>query len=507
MKEETIKEVSELFTKVLVVQPSDNPKELFADHVKIREVLAKVSAEQTPFVPNKDRASKIPAFLDWAKKANIKFDNVTVQKSDKGYSLVAKNPLKTDSIAVEVPRSAILTTDSSKINKGLRELFFKDQLVLSIENCPLVLLLAHEMLDSGSHWQPYLDILPGDVVSVLSMSNDELLALKPSLAFVLALQFFRCIARHYVYFLLMTVNSSLTSKLLPKQGTDAIRKTLFTSQNFTFELYAWCMAIVTSRVNRVPNLVQVGPKTTTSPALIPMMDFANFEFVADINAAQSEVFYAIPQKKVQFLVHRDVEANTELVLQIGSKTNRDCLIYSGFVPVESNPMDVYELRLGFPKGTPQWKIICAQRMGVLSPNEYGATFIIHLATFYAHQLEYAAFWNFAKLFVATSMAEFNTEANVITAKDYLLKRFELYLAGYRDLAASEPKNGTLAARYAWRLKKSEKDILEEMVKYFSQSNETIITSNGSIQPPPLATAEDTSEEAITDGVEQLQVGA
>ena len=54
-----------------------------------------------------------------------------------------------------------------------------------------------------------------------------------------------------------------SARLLPKASADAIKKTLFTINNFTFDLYVWSTAIVTSRVNRIPNLVQIGKRTTT----------------------------------------------------------------------------------------------------------------------------------------------------------------------------------------------------------------------------------------------------
>uniref|UniRef100_A0A914XWL7 protein-histidine N-methyltransferase n=1 Tax=Panagrolaimus superbus TaxID=310955 RepID=A0A914XWL7_9BILA len=481
MKDETIQEVSQLFQKVLTVVPSENPKELYADHVKIRQVLEKISAEQDKFVPNKDRASKLPAFLEWAKNNNIKFDNSEIKESDKGFSLIAKEDIPEKGNAVEVPRSAILTSDSSKINKGLRELFLNDQLVQSVENCSLVLLLAHEYLDPKSHWTPYLDILPGELLSPLTMTNEQLLSLKPSNAFILAMQFFRCIARHYVYFFLMT-HARESARLLPKLSSDAIKKTLFTSKNFSFDLYVWCTAIVTSRVNRIPNLVQIGNQTTTSPSLIPIMDFANFEFIGDAAAAQSEVFYSIPHKKVQLLLHRNVKAGTEILIPIGNKSNRDCFLYSGFVPLEDSPVDIYELRLGFPQKTEQWKLTAAQRMGVLNSKEMAATFVIHLSTFYSHQLEFSAFWNFAKLFVAKTANDFNTEANIKQAREYLLKRFTLYLEGYKTLPKSEPKDASSLEKYIWRLKRSEQKNLEAMVAYFEKSVEEIIKSNGTTFP-------------------------
>jgi hypothetical protein len=480
MKDETIQEVSKLFQTILTVIPSENPKELYADHIKIKEVLSKISAEQDKFAPNKDRISKLPAFLEWAAKNNIKFENAEIKESDKGFSLIAKNEIPAAGNAVEVPRSAILTSDSSKINKGLRELFVTDQLVQSVENCSLVLLLAHEVLDPKSSWKPYIDILPAEIITPLTMTNEQLLSLKPSNAFILAMQFFRCIARHFVYFFLMT-HARESTRLLPKASSDAIKKTLFTSQNLTFDLYVWATAIVTSRVNRIPNLVQIGNHTTTSPSLIPIMDFANFEFIGDAAAAQSEVFYSIPQKKVQLLLHRKIQAGTEILIPIGNKSNRDCLLYSGFVPSEENPVDTFELRLGFPQKTEQWKIFAAQRMGVLNPKEYAATFVIHLSTFYSHQLEFSAFWNFAKLFVAKTQNDFNTEENVKQAKDYLYKRFSLYLEGYKALPKMEPKENSLE-KYIWRLKNSERKILEAMVSYFEKPVEDIIKSNGTVFP-------------------------
>lgn len=53
MKEELVQEAAKLFDEVLTVQVSENPKELFADHVRIREVLKKLSSEQDKFTPNK----------------------------------------------------------------------------------------------------------------------------------------------------------------------------------------------------------------------------------------------------------------------------------------------------------------------------------------------------------------------------------------------------------------------------------------------------------------------
>uniref|UniRef100_A0AC34GBB2 Uncharacterized protein n=1 Tax=Panagrolaimus sp. ES5 TaxID=591445 RepID=A0AC34GBB2_9BILA len=300
-------------------------------------------------------------------------------------------------------------------------------------------------------------------------------SLKPSNAFILAMQFFRCIARHYVYFFMMT-HARESARLLPKLSSDAIKKTLFTSKNFSFDLYVWCTAIVTSRVNRIPNLVQIGNQTTTSPSLIPIMDFANFEFIGDAAAAQSEVFYSIPHKKVQLLLHRNVSAGTEILIPIGHKSNRDCFLYS------ENPVDIYELRLGFPQKTEQWKIIAAQQMGVLNPKEMAATFVIHLSTFYSHQLEFSAFWNFAKLFVAKTANDFNTEENVKNAREYLLKRFALYLEGYKTLPKSEPKGCSPLEKYIWRLKRSEQKILESMLAYFEKPVEDIIKSNGTVFP-------------------------
>uniref|UniRef100_A0AC34R262 Protein-histidine N-methyltransferase n=1 Tax=Panagrolaimus sp. JU765 TaxID=591449 RepID=A0AC34R262_9BILA len=443
MREEVIKEAAQLFELVQTVPP-ENPNKLFAEHLKIREVLAKISAEQDPFLRNKDRSTKLEAFLEWAKTANIKMDNVEIRKSEKGFGLFAKTDLAKDGYAVEVPRPAVMTPDSNRINKGLRELFLTDRLIQSVENCPMVLLLAHEVLDPKSAWKPYLDMLPDDVGGPLSMSNEDLLALKPSSTFIVALQFFRCIVRHYVYFLLM-INTRENTKHVTKAGGDSMRKTVFTVKNFSFEMYAWCTSIVTSRVNKIPNLIQNSKRTITSPALIPVMDFANYEFIGDANAAQTE----------------------------------DCLIYSGFVPAIENPINFFELRLGFPKNTQPWKIILAQRMRMLGPREMGTTFPVHPSTFHSHQLNDIAFWRFAKLFVANSDSDINRRSNVIKARDFLLQRFQLFLESFKDLPPTEPE-GTLTVKSVWRLKNAEKKILEDLVKYFQQPVEEVIKSNGPV---------------------------
>ena len=227
------------------------------------------------------------------------------------------------------------------------------------------------------------------------------------------------------------------------------------------------------------------------------MDFANFEFIGDTAAAQSEVYYSIPQKKVQLLLHRDITKGTEIIIPIGNKSNRDCFLYSGFVPAEENPVDIYELRLGFPQKTEKWKVEAAQNMGVLSQNEMAASFIIHLSTFYSHQLEYSAFWNFAKLFVAKEKKDFNTEDNVKQARDYLLKRFSLYLEGYKSMPASEPKGSTPLERFIWRLKESERRILQAMVAYFEKPVEEILKSNGIVYPEIGCDGEDGHVHQVT----------
>lgn len=55
MKEELAQEAAKLFDEVLTAQVSENPKELFSDHLRIKEVLKKVSAEQDKFTPNKGK--------------------------------------------------------------------------------------------------------------------------------------------------------------------------------------------------------------------------------------------------------------------------------------------------------------------------------------------------------------------------------------------------------------------------------------------------------------------
>jgi len=289
------------------------------------------------------------------------------------------------------------------------------------------------------------------------------------------------------------IHARESGKHLQRPTNDAIKKTLFTTKNFSFDLYSWCTAIISSRVNRIPNLVQVGPKITTSPALIPAMDLANFEFVGDVNVAQSEVYYATPQKKIQLLIRQDIKKGDEILIPIGTKANHDCLIHSGFVSAEDNPVNIYELRLGFPKNTDKWKIIYAQRLGVLNPNEMATTFIIHLSTFYSHPLEYVAFWNFAKLFVAVDHTDFNTKENIAKARDYVLKRFSLYLDGYRGLPDREPQGVNATIKYIWRMKNAEKKILEAMVNYFQQPIEKIIESNGPVYNKPTTEAEGNSE--------------
>lgn len=209
------------------------------------------------------------------------------------------------------------------------------------------------------------------------------------------------------------------------------------------------------------------------------MDFANYEFIGDSTAAQTEVYYAISQKKVHLLLHRDVKKDEEVLVPIGSKINQDCLIYSGFVPAAENPINFFELRLGFSKNTPSWKIFLAQRMRMLGAKEMGTTFPVHPSIFHNHPLNDIGFWRFAKLFVANSESDISRRSTVIKARDFLLQRFQLFLDSFKNLPSIEPE-GTLTVKSVWRLKNAEKNILEDLVKYFQQPIEEIIKLNGQV---------------------------
>lgn len=88
----------------------------------------------------------------------------------------------------------------------------------------------------------------------------------------------------------------------------------------------------------------------------------------------------------------------------------------------------------------------------------------------------SALWQFARVFIAKSEEDIGDPSLDGRAKRFLADRFRLLLAGYSRLAEkegniSEDNEQSVMQLSVWRLKKSEKDILQHYFNMVSKENE------------------------------------
>ncbi|KAE8752232.1 hypothetical protein FOCC_FOCC001025 [Frankliniella occidentalis] len=198
-------DLNQLLDKILKVsssvpESSNVAKELEA-YQEIQKITSKIKVlEEELLQPMPDRKSSKEDFLLWLKNNNVEFDGLRIAEyPGMEFGIEAEKDFKEGDMMIAVPRRVMLTVENIH-QSPLKELAKKDPLIVHMPNVALALLLLLHRRDLQSFWKPYINMLPSKYTTVLYFNPEELMHLKGSPAFEMALRQCRSITRQYAYF-------------------------------------------------------------------------------------------------------------------------------------------------------------------------------------------------------------------------------------------------------------------------------------------------------------------
>ncbi|VDK68991.1 unnamed protein product [Litomosoides sigmodontis] len=470
--------------EALCLTPTPNTVELLAEHMIIRESLLEIEMMQKTFSSSleidsshsEQRKAALADFMQWADSVGISHRSVelTYNKDIDGFGLIASDHVTVGSDLLRVPRKAIFSLDQAR-----KSSFLKDMIIRSMENVALAMMLCCQKLIPGGQWQPYIKILPETFNTPLFFTVEQLKFLRPSPLFEESLLLYRNVSRQFVHFLLEIIRSDefrhrkKKSREMSKLEPVYVNSPL-TASNFTFNLYRWSVACVSTRINMIPSEVL---KDSTGqprmiPGLIPFLDMANHGYTE--GAFREAVHFSDDLDCAEIIAVRDYKPSEPINIFYGWRSNRDFLLHNGFVPLEKNIRDIYKLKIGLPKskredvrmylfhilGFPAESTIFAFELGINEPYfheslfRFAQIYVLDKVPSVAQQAEEAA----------------NSSDNIRKAWTFLHDRFVLLLRAYgkvidpleiTDLQISTAPDAIRKSMIV-RLKLSEIEILQKM---------------------------------------------
>uniref|UniRef100_A0A915ANH1 protein-histidine N-methyltransferase n=1 Tax=Parascaris univalens TaxID=6257 RepID=A0A915ANH1_PARUN len=365
LRTELLQRCNTLWEQVLCSLPSPNTADLWSEHVRVRLELEQIASLQRHLAPTDfeqqlvhSRSEAVQRFLEWSDRMGIEREGITVRCSDgaMGFGLEATHSLKQDTEILRVPRKAMLSWDQARKSTMLKKCFEQDMIVKTMDNVALALMVCCQKLSPDSSWLPYLDALPQTFSTPLYFSALELRKLSPSPAYEESLIMYRNVARQFVYFLAAVQRSEKSpsakkDKNHAAAGMDPLfLNAPFTVSNFTFDLYRWAVACVTTRINFIPSQYakDSNGEPVAVPCLIPLLDMANHEFDYPLT-----VHFSTEGDYASIKATKDYKRGDEVTIFYGNRTNRQFFLHNGFVPDGENKNDTYKLKIGFPRGDKQ----------------------------------------------------------------------------------------------------------------------------------------------------------
>ncbi|KAF2207175.1 hypothetical protein CERZMDRAFT_102670 [Cercospora zeae-maydis SCOH1-5] len=296
------------------------------------------------------------AFLQWLKNngatisPNIQLADLRDRAAGRG--VVATKDLAEDEELFSIPRSSILTAETSDLPAAVRKEI--DHPWLS-----LILAMVYEYLKGDdSPWQPYFNLLPESFDSLMFWSDDELSYLQGSAVI-------DKIGKE-------SADSAFSEQLIPiiAQHTDVFR----TAGRSNDELLALCHRMGSTIMayafdlekpeSEQPTTKQTeeeweedAEETATLPkGMIPLADMLNAN--ADLNNAKLFFSEDTTDKFVTMKTIRPVPAGTELYNDFGPLPRADLLRRYGYVTTRYAPYDVVEISSNLIKAQlkPQFKL-------------------------------------------------------------------------------------------------------------------------------------------------------
>uniref|UniRef100_A0A0N5AN47 protein-histidine N-methyltransferase n=1 Tax=Syphacia muris TaxID=451379 RepID=A0A0N5AN47_9BILA len=466
-------------SKLTQSAPESPMNALWEEHLEIRQQLKeifKLQEELGAVVPKaNDRQQSLIAFMNWCDRMKIKRNNVTVKYFDNiGFELQTTGEVKEGEDMVTVPRNALLSWDLARKSVLLKKCFERDIIVRSMDNVALALMLCCQKLSSDSFWHPYFNILPETFDTPLYYSENELQALKPSPAFEDALLLFRDITRQFLYFMIEVIHvvEYRSAKLQKKQQAQMHEPTFLntplTPENFTFDLYRWSVACVSTRINMIPSqdLRNHNDAPVLIPCLIPLLDMANHEVC--MNASLPHVYFSAENDCASITAVRNYNAGETVRIYYGKRCSSDFLLHNGFVPESDSFEDTCKLKIGITKKSEFYNA----RLKMMQ--DYGYTTnsnIFHFDLSLKEPYVDESLLYFARVFVLNNpdengKSQLETYDVTLKAWDFLRKRLELTLSTYGKLDNIKPATSREAT--ILRLKRNEVKVLRKAFHYSSE---------------------------------------
>ncbi|KAL4002155.1 Rubisco LSMT substrate-binding family protein [Acanthocheilonema viteae] len=346
-----------------------------------------------------------------------------------------------------------------------------------MENVALAMMLCCQKVVPESHWQPYIKVLPESFNTPLFFTVEQLQFLRPSPLFEESLLLYRNVSRQFIHFLLEIIRSDefRHKKRKSKEEMSKIEpiyvNSPLTASNFTFDLYRWSVACISTRINMIPSevLKDATGQPRMIPGLIPFLDMANHSYTE--SAFHEAVHFSDEFDCAKIIAVRDYKPVESVNIFYGWRSNRDFLLHNGFVPLEKNVRDIYKLKIGLPK----------------SKREDARMYLFHVLGFVAESTIFAfevsirkpyfhdSLFRFAQIYVldeVPSVAEeaeeaVNSSYNIRKAWNFLHDRFALLVRAYSttvDQVDPEFSRSVDTVRKSMiiRLKLSEMEILQKV---------------------------------------------
>ncbi|KIH64481.1 hypothetical protein ANCDUO_05207 [Ancylostoma duodenale] len=308
-------------------------------------------------------------------------------------------------------------------------------------NVGLALFLCAQRVKKDSRWTAYLNYL------------------KPSPVFEEALLFYRTVARQFAYYLLMIGRNDLYDKTSrrEKAGTQPplLYYSPFTVDNFTFSLYRWSVGTVTTRINLIPG--EMGKTRDGAmqmvPALIPVLDMANHEFIEGSEDLGEAVSYSTEDDCAEILAAKNVAAGEWVSMYYGRRTGAEHLLHNGFVPVGENPFDSYKLKISLGHSDKNFK----EKQKLFAEMGFSEKSNVYMYDIGCGSHPFhPSMEHFARIYVSDKPEAISEPATLGKAVHFLKNRFAILERSYGVI----PEGKTLNEKNIERLKKAEVAILK-----------------------------------------------
>ncbi|CAG9532717.1 unnamed protein product [Cercopithifilaria johnstoni] len=352
-----------------------------------------------------------------------------------------------------------------------------------MENVALAMMLCCQKVVPESHWQQYIKVLPESFDTPLFFTVEQLQFLRPSPLFEESLLLYRNVSRQFIHFLLEIIRSD-EFRHRKKKSKEEMSKlepiyvnSPLTASNFTFNLYRWSVACISTRINMIPSeiLKDSTGQPRMIPGLIPFLDMANHSYTDD--AFREAVHFSDEFDCAEIIAIRDYKPLESVNIFYGWRSNRDFLLHNGFVPLEKNVRDTYKLKIGLPKSKREDARMCL--FHVLGFVAESTIFAFELSIYEPHFHD--SLFRFAQIYVLDKIPSepeqveeaLSSSDNIRKAWSFLHDRFCLILRGYgRVIDPVEVKrpefstsSDTIRKSMIVRLKLSEIEILQKVENF------------------------------------------